>query len=165
MAELHIPFQLLALPNQSVIDADSMFCGEQAAETDPRAEESFHLIIKASIKGEPVNLILDTGASKTVLDQEKYQGILKPFNNSDPIFSSGISENIEVQFVWLEGLNFNGIEIAPFVSGLTKLDHINQIYGMYNLPYIDGLIGNDILIKYQALINYSRNMLIIESNV
>jgi hypothetical protein len=113
----------------------------------------------------PVTLILDTGASKTVLDYQKYKDIVRPYTTDDPIFSSGISENIEVHFGWLDNLCLNGFEIQPFVSGLTTLDHINEIYGMYNLPYVDGLIGNDILIKYQALINYKMKVLIIDSKV
>lgn len=165
MAKHHIPFQLLALPQMPTRQISEEEAEEQMPGTNLQTEESYHLIVEARIKGKPVNLILDTGASKTVLDKEKYQAILCPYDNSDPIFSSGISENIEVQFVWLEGLSFNGIEIDPFISGLTRLDHINEIYGMYNLPYIDGLIGNDILIKYQALINYSSNLLIIECNI
>jgi len=165
MAEIHIPFQLLALPNQLPTDEDDTERKEQDLRFDPRSEESFHIIINAKIKDSPVNLILDSGASKTVLDQDKYKDILEAYRTEKPIFSSGISENIEVQFVWLEGLSINGFEIDRFVSGLTQLTHINEIYGMYGLPYIDGLIGNDILIKYQAVINYKSNVLIIDPNV
>lgn len=124
-------------------------------------EEGFHLMVKMYINRKSANLIIDTGASKTVLDKtraEKYV-LHKNFALHNKL-SSGLGTNsMESQTTILRKLKLGEIEIENYTTVLLDLSHVNSSYEQLGLRAVDGVLGSDILLKYNALIDYEKKVL------
>ncbi len=48
------------------------------------------------------------------------------------------------------------ITIKDYKANLIDLSHVNAAYAATGIPTIDGVLGNDILYNYNAVINYKK---------
>jgi hypothetical protein len=124
-------------------------------------KEGFHLMIKATINRKAANLIIDTGASKTVLDKarvEKFVG-KNNFDAHDKL-SSGLGTNtMESHVTTLKKFKLGNIEIIDYKTVLLDLSHVNNSYEQVGLKAVDGVLGSDILLEYKAVIDYEKKTL------
>ncbi len=118
-------------------------------------DQGIHLIIAATINKKTINLIIDTGASKTVFDINLLQDYCSFIDDNNIIESKGInSEFLETKKAKIKNIKFGDIEFNNFETVLLDLSNINDIYSEFSDLTIYGLIGGDFLIKYKAIINY-----------
>ena len=54
----------------------------------------------------------------------------------------------------IKSLKLGDLSISDFKAVLLDLKHVNETYASMGHPTIDGVIGNDILTDYKAVINY-----------
>jgi hypothetical protein len=123
--------------------------------------DGYHLMIKAKINGKAANLIVDTGASKTVLDRTRVSKFVKEsdFKTHDKL-SSGLGTNtMESQTTVLKKLKIGELEITDYTTVLLDLSHVNASYEQIGLKQVEGVLGSDILLKYKALIDYEKKVL------
>lgn len=119
--------------------------------------DNFHILIEGSFPdGTPANWIIDTGASKTVLDlnlTQFYENL-----ESDPeedYQSAGINQGmLDTTVGLIHNLRFGDLEIFNQKVALIDLNHVNEIYEKYTSYKIAGLLGGDILMNYQCVIDY-----------
>lgn len=118
-------------------------------------EGSFHPIVKGTINGFQVNLILDTGASRTVIDNSLANNLEKiEFESAEP-YAAGINaQRLTVEQVKLPSLVLGGIDLGSTVVFKTDLSAISQLYSNYVDFAIHGLLGCDFLVHYSATINF-----------
>jgi predicted aspartyl protease len=124
-------------------------------------EEGFHLMVKMNINRKSANLIIDTGASKTVLDKTKAEKYVlnKNFALHNKL-SSGLGTNtMESQTTILKKIKIGDIEIENYTTVLLDLSHVNNSYEQLGLSAVDGVLGSDILLKYNAIIDYEKKVL------
>ncbi|MCW3103054.1 MAG: putative aspartyl protease [Bacteroidetes bacterium] len=123
--------------------------------------EGYHLMIKVKINGKAANLILDTGASKTVLDKTRVAKFVKEsdFKTHDKL-SSGLGTNtMESQTTVLKKLKIGEVEITDYTTVLLDLSHVNASYEQIGLKQVEGVLGSDILMQYKAVIDYEKKVL------
>lgn len=123
--------------------------------------EGFHLMIKIKINNKVSNLIIDTGASKTVFDKHRIKNFVseKKFDTHDKL-SSGLGTNsMQSQLVTLKKIKIGEVEIANYHTILLDLSHVNQSYEQIGLKPVDGVLGSDVLLKYNAVIDYEKKIL------
>jgi hypothetical protein len=123
--------------------------------------EGFHLMIKIHINGKSANLIIDTGASKTIFDKKRIAKYVtdKKFKTHDKL-STGLGTNtMESQTTTLKKIKIGDIEITNYKSVLLDLSHVNQSYRKIGLTQIEGVLGSDILLEYKAVIDYEKKVL------
>ena len=121
-------------------------------------DDGSHLLIKAKINGKNAKLLIDTGASRTVFDQEKILGFVndKFFEKHDKL-STGLGTNsMPTSTVTIKSFRLSELQIENFNAVLLDLQHVNTTYGQLGYSAIDGVLGNDILAKYKAIINYKK---------
>lgn len=152
-----------------------------------------HLFIACTLNNNRVGeLIIDTGASKTVFDtallsEEIEELSVNEFLNHFPenshkilfaeidedelpegispdgIVSSGVNAPIEMKFGKLDRLKLgNRFEINDYWVSLTNLSSVKDIYVHFGKFTILGLLGGDILAEYNATINYKRKLLMLD---
>ena len=129
----------------------------------PIEEEGFHLMINAVINGQKANLLIDTGASRSVFDIEK----IKKYIGEDQILfekneklSTGLGTNtMESQSVIIDELKLGDLIIRNYQAVVLEMSHINQSYAKLNLPGIDGVMGGDLFYQYKVVIDYKRKSL------
>lgn len=126
-----------------------------------------HILLEASLNGEPLNLVVDTGASTSVFD---YSILLKfAIKNKaidSEILSTAVGSNeLETKIVKIKELSFGNLKIMKYNAVLMDLSHINTTYSSAGLPHIDGVLGGDILLRYQAKIDYKTELLSLRKNI
>ncbi|MEP7264999.1 MAG: aspartyl protease family protein [Bacteroidota bacterium] len=116
-----------------------------------------HLIVNVKINSKTARLVLDTGASQTVLDMNRMMRFTtqKKFEKSDG-HSSGIgSSSMESHIFISEKLEIGDFTIVKKELVLLDMIHVNNSYALINKKPVDGVLGGDILKKYKAVINYA----------
>lgn len=124
-------------------------------------KKNYHLFVSLKIADKPCRLLLDTGASKTVFDKEKVlqyitSGQLK--SNEGKSVGLGVSE-METQEAVVKNLQFNKLTIKKLRVAVLEIGHVNLTYKNLELPEIDGVLGSDFLMKYNAIIDYKKAVL------
>lgn len=129
----------------------------------PIENDGFHLMIVAKINRKKANLIVDTGASRTVFDEVLIKKFLPDDYNKFEInekLSTGLGTNSMKSHAFeLKSLKLGDLKIKNYMAVILDLANINQSYSMLNLPEIHGVIGGDLLQKYKAVIQYKNKLL------
>jgi hypothetical protein len=124
--------------------------------------ENYHILIEGNFEDEtPSCWIIDTGASKTVLDKNlsSYYEIIDSDDFED-FQSAGINQGMtETSVGKLTCLRFGDLKITEQKVALIDLNHVNDIYGKYTSYRIAGLLGGDILMQYKCQIDYASEII------
>lgn len=124
--------------------------------------DNYHILLEGHFNdGTTANWIIDTGASKSVLDNN-----LTSFfetidsENEDDYQSAGINQGMmETSVGRIFYMAFGQLEITDQKVALIDLNHVNDIYGKYTSYRIAGLLGGDILMHYRCVIDYERQII------
>lgn len=125
--------------------------------------ENFHILIEGIFAdGLITSWIIDTGASKSVLDinLNKYYEEIEPDKNTE-YQSAGINQGMMETCVGkMDCLSFGPLKIINHKVALIDLQHVNDIYSKFAKLKIAGLIGGDILMQYNCKIDYALQTII-----
>ena len=126
-------------------------------------EDGYHLMISAKIGRKKVRLLIDTGASRSVFDKTRLDAILGNKDNEYETLeqlSTGLGTNsMESQTTCLKSFKLGDIKIKNLDVVVLDLNHVNESYAMIGVKGIDGVLGSDILKKYEAVIYYREKRL------
>ena len=117
-----------------------------------------HLIVKVKINNKVALLVLDTGASQTVLDSNRIGRFLKQkvFKKTDG-HTRGIGANkLKSHIVPVKKFQFGKITLNDLDLVLLDLIHVNNSYAMIEEKPIDGVLGGDLLNRLSAIIDYRK---------
>ncbi len=126
--------------------------------------DGYHLMIEAEVNGKAVRMLVDTGASKTVFDKTRLQSLVEEgadehYEDLEQL-STGLGTNsMQGQVAELDSFKFGEVEIKDFPVVVLDMDHVNQSYDMLGDRGIDGVLGSDILKKYDAVIYFKKKVL------
>jgi hypothetical protein len=123
--------------------------------------EGIHAFAPAFISGMPINLLIDTGASKTIFDMRFVQQKLDYLHIQahNEAWHSINNSGQMVAAVTLPDIYFNTVPIAAPRVNLLDLDYINTLYKGLNIPPIQGIMGSDWLYHFRAVLDYSTGKL------
>lgn len=118
--------------------------------------DGYHIITYGAINDRRARFVVDTGASRTVFDKEKImEYIEKPEFSEKEGISAGIGGTDISSFLFsLESISFGELYISDYQAIAMDLSNINDSYAMIGLPAVEGVLGGDLMKKYQAVINY-----------
>ena len=124
--------------------------------------DNYHILIEGNFEDEtPSYWIIDTGASKTVLDSnltEFYADVES--DNEEDYQSAGINQGmLDTSVGKIHFLRFGEFKIVNQKVALIDLNHVNEIYEKYTSFKIAGLLGGDILMHYKCMIDYERKII------
>jgi hypothetical protein len=126
-------------------------------------DDGFHLTVVAEINNRKALLLIDTGASRTVFDLHRirnFSGEIIPEPNEK--LSTGLGTNSMVTHsLEIRDFQLGELQIGTFNAVLLDLSNVNLTYSKLGLPEIDGVLGSDILQRYQAVIDYGNNSLLL----
>lgn len=126
-----------------------------------KLEGGFHLLISLKVNGKPSRMLIDTGASHTVFDSTRIKRLLNSEKmESHNKLSTGLGTNdMKSQLVVIGKIVLGKIEVRNYKSVVIDLSHVNVAYSQMKQKPIDGVLGSDILRKYNAVIDYGRKSL------
>ena len=120
--------------------------------------DGFHLLVEVVVFGQSFNVVLDTGASKTVLDKATVENHIAA---GDLLFSdklsTGLGTNSMESFILnLPDLHIGRLKLKDFEAAVLDLSSISLAYENLQLPAVIGVLGGDILQQYNAVIDYGK---------
>jgi predicted aspartyl protease len=126
--------------------------------------DGHHIIIRGKINGKESFFIVDTGASRSVFNaalpgvKAKDDVLLsRNYPNAITLTTDEIPSTAGI----INELQLGELIIYDYEATLIDMKHINELYRNISGKIIKGLIGNDLLIKHQAVIDYSGQVLIL----
>lgn len=118
-----------------------------------------HLLVKGNLNNYEALWIIDTGASYTFIDLQSAENKLLPLTLSDEL-AGGVGNSAIARYETIIDRLYIGdflLEAHPVAA--IDLTHVNEILLLQGANSIDGVIGNDILRQFNAIINYAEQTL------
>ena len=124
-------------------------------------DTSFHLFVPARINGISCDLIIDTGASKSVFALNHVMKMLDDLPVSQPdLQSAGINANsLDSHTGVFRTFSLGNLFLTEWEVVLLDLSSIDALYRSYHDRTIWGLIGSDFLLTYSARLDYGKKTL------
>jgi predicted aspartyl protease len=128
--------------------------------------DGYHLYIDAKINGHNAHLLVDTGASKTVFDSNR----IVNFSDENKLveldkLSTGLgTDSMRGHLIDIDEIKLGTIKVKNYRGLALDLSHVNASYSKMGLQPIDGVLGSDILHKYNAIIDYKNQELTLEKS-
>lgn len=116
-----------------------------------------HPVSKIFINDVEAHFVIDTGASHTVVDSNRLNRFSdKPKLEKQEALSTGLGTNeMQSAVTQLKTIRLGELTLQRRKVAVLDLSHINQTYRALGLKEIDGVLGCDLLKKYQADIRFS----------
>ena len=124
-------------------------------------ENNVHIAVNALLNGVPARLVVDTGASHSCLCKKTFKSVCKKANTikADAVMGIGKSK-LNNQLVEIQRFELGELRIDNYHFLMIQLSHINKVLEIMDLQPIHGLLGGDILLKYNAVIDYNERKIV-----
>jgi hypothetical protein len=132
----------------------------------PIEQDGYHLFVSGRINGRKARFLVDTGASRSVADQDRIPSFFRPGEaelEKIEIPSVGLGTNsMQSNLIHLKTISFKGLILRNYKMVALDLSHVNQSFGVLKMKKIDGVIGGDLLHRLNAVIDYRKLVLKLE---
>jgi len=119
-------------------------------------DDGFHPLVEVVLFNQIFKAVIDTGASRTVLDKTTIETHVDETTllMSDKL-STGLGTNsMESYTLLLDQIQIGALLIGDIEVAVLDLSTINTAYETLSVTPVIGVIGGDILVQYNAIINY-----------
>lgn len=123
--------------------------------------DGYHPLINVTVFGKPFVLVLDTGASKTAFDHTQLLEMAEHLSlmSSDRLSTGLGTNNMSSSTALITDLVIGDLHVSEFEVAVLDLSSINIAYQQLNHPEVLGVLGGDLLMKYEAVIDYGKKMI------
>ncbi|MGI4730056.1 MAG: retroviral-like aspartic protease family protein [Janthinobacterium lividum] len=124
----------------------------------------FHLLVNIKLFNRPFVLVLDTGASKTAVDKNLLLELIHEKELKSGHLTTGLgTNNMESFTTEIADLYIGKFHIPAWEVAVLDLSAINIAYQKLEIAPVLGVLGGDVLMEYQAVINYGERKLVLKS--
>ena len=129
-------------------------------------EEGYHILVEAKINNKKLKMVLDTGASKTVFDFNTINKFIKKVDYKlNDFLSVGIGTNTLESYIFeIPKLSFGRMKLDNFETVLIDMSMISESYSKFGLPEVNGILGSDIMVENNAILDIKNKILLLDSN-
>lgn len=111
-----------------------------------------HFCIDVYVEGQLCNMLLDSGASKSVLDNG-FAEYLELEKEKDEIVEGAVG-NIRSAIVKVNEIHIGRVSVENMEINCIDLSQLNATYSSMGIQKVHGIIGADILEKTRAIVNF-----------
>ena len=123
-----------------------------------------HFEVQALVNGLSARLLIDTGASRTVIARASVARLKVAITESEEKAGGvGTSEHA-VAYGVIETLELQSFHLSSLPVGVIDLSHVNQALEAHGGKSIDGAIGGDLMGNRAAVIDYQHAILYLRSD-
>jgi len=120
--------------------------------------------VEAKLNGSrPLLLIVDTGATMTLLDRDKLEDAGLEFEKTD-VRLSGFGGEQRLYSSQIANLAIGSAETGPMTIFGADLGTLQEAQRKYGSRPVDGVIGSDFLSRYSAVIEVKHSMLYLRTH-
>ncbi|HWB63128.1 MAG TPA: retropepsin-like aspartic protease [Chitinophagales bacterium] len=121
-------------------------------------EGGYHLFISVKVNGKKCRFLIDTGASKSVIDKDYFVKVAGKRNlkTIQQETSSLHATTAESYFGKLKTVEIGHHKIANYVIAAVDLAHVNMVYKKLKQPRIQGILGSDLMLTYKMVVDYGK---------
>ena len=121
-------------------------------------EGGYHLFLSLKVNGVKCRFLIDTGASKSVLDKKYFEDkIGKKYIKTVKQETTGLhSSTAESHFGKVKTIELGHHVIKDYNIAAIDLSHVNQVYRNTKKPKINGILGSDLMLKYKMIVDYGK---------
>jgi predicted aspartyl protease len=118
-----------------------------------------HFEVQACVNGVKSLLLVDTGASRSIIGRDSIEKLKLAITESD-IKAGGVGTSEHaVAYGVIESLEFQSFRVAELHVGVIDLSHVNKSLEAHGASRIDGAIGGDLMSSREAIIDYRQAVL------
>ncbi len=127
----------------------------------PLPPHGCHIMCFGKLYSYKLNLLVDTGASMTVMDINRIKMICPDciFTPYKQLFTGIGSSDVETFSTKLDVYSLGNYELKNQEVLLIDMQILNKAYASYDLDRIDGVLGGDFLLTHGARIDYELQLL------
>jgi len=126
-------------------------------------DDGFHLLVEVVVFKEKHFAVLDTGASRTVFDKSLIEKHLsETIKVSDEINAATLFTTTTTIQATIPELKIGRLKIPTYETVAFDLQSVSDTYEQFGHPPIGCIIGGDILMKHNAIIDYENLVLILK---
>lgn len=118
-----------------------------------------HLLVKATINSISGNFILDTGASNSCVGFESVELFQLKAGNSKTRAAGAGATGMYTQVAKNNTLSLGRWKTAEFHLVIFDMTHVNEALQHYKVKPVQGILGADILLEGEAIIDYANQCL------
>ncbi len=124
-------------------------------------DDGFHLLVEVVVFNQKFKAVLDTGASKTVLDKEILEKHIgeNGLTLSDKVSTGLGTTSMESYSCLLPDFHIGDFHLQQFEIAVLDLSSINYAYQNLSFEPVIGVIGGDILYLHNGVIDYGKRTL------
>lgn len=124
-------------------------------------DDGVHLLIEAKAGRRKIRLIVDTGASRTVFDKTRMEQLFpsQAIEHSNALTTGLGTNSFPGATAKLSSLRLGDLKINNLPVLVLDLSHVNASYVALGFEPFDGVLGSDIMLEYNALIDFQASML------
>ena len=126
-------------------------------------DDGFHLLVEVVVFKEKHFAVLDTGASRSVFDKSLIEKHLsETIKVSDEINAATLFTTTTTIQATIPELKIGRLKIPTYETVAFDLQSVSDTYEQFGHPPIGCIIGGDILMKHNAIIDYENLVLILK---
>jgi predicted aspartyl protease len=119
-------------------------------------DDGFHLLVEIVVFGQKLLAVVDTGASRSVFDKSFIETNVKDLNNTEETHATTLFTTSSTLQATIPKIKIGSLTLKNYEAVALDLEAVNQAYQGLGNPPISAIIGGDLLLKYQAIINYKK---------
>jgi hypothetical protein len=120
----------------------------------------FHPFLNVTVEGKKCRFLIDTGASKSVIDKHFYESKLDRKMKVIRQETTGLHSTMMESFTGsLKTLTIGKLNIANYPIAGVDLMHVNTTYQKMKMKKIQGILGSDLMQKHGMVLDYGRSRL------
>ncbi|MCW3125766.1 MAG: putative aspartyl protease [Bacteroidetes bacterium] len=126
----------------------------------------YHPFVTVTVEGKKCRFLIDTGASKSVIDKHFYESKLERKMKVLKQETTGLHSTVMESYTGtLKKLQIGELNISQYFVAGVDLSHVNSTYKKMKIKKIDGILGSDLLKIHNVVIDYAQSMLFIGGRV
>ena len=121
--------------------------------------DGFHLLVEIVVFGEKLFAVLDTGASRSVFDKALMEKHISELERSEETQAATIFSTETTTTGIIPKLKIGKLVLKHYHAVALDLQSVTDTYLMLGHPPVSGIIGGDILMAYNAKIDYQKKIM------
>jgi predicted aspartyl protease len=122
-------------------------------------DDGFHLLVEIVVFGETLFAVVDTGASRSVFDKALMEKHITELVVSDETQAATIFSTATTLQGTIPKLKIGKLTLKDYPTVGLDLQSVTDTYVQLGHPPISGIIGGDILMQFEAKIDYKRKVM------